>query len=57
MPTKCIDQTPVPITTDPPSHHMMASPRSVVRTRLARSSVTYDAKLAMSTDATTPQGL
>src|SRR5882724_8985166 len=53
MPTKCMDQMPVPIAIEPPIHHDNATPRSLLRTRLARSSVTYDAKLATMTEAAT----
>jgi hypothetical protein len=40
MPTKCIDQIPVPIATEPPIHQGSAARRSATRTRLARSSAT-----------------
>ena len=56
MPTKCMDQMPVPMATEPPIHQDRATPRSLVRTRFARSSVTYEAKLATKMDATTTHG-
>jgi len=48
-----MDQIPVPMAIEPPIHHDNATPRSWVRTRLARSSVTYEAKLATMTEAAT----
>ncbi len=56
MPMKCMLQMPVPIASEPASHQMRATCVSVERTRFARSSVTYDAKLAISTEVSTTHG-
>ena len=40
MPTKCIDQMPVPITSEPAAHQVRETITSRVCTRLARSSAT-----------------
>ena len=56
MPTKCIDQMPVPSASEPPSHQLRASDRLPARTRLARSSATNEEKPAMKIDSATPRG-
>ena len=55
-PVRCMPQMPDPIAMEPPTHQLTATLRSVVRTRLARSSATNEAKLAINSEATTVQG-
>ena len=56
MPKKCIDQMPVPRTTDPPNHQRRASVRLPLCMRLARSRATNEAKTAMAIERTTTIG-
>ena len=57
MPTKCIDQMPVPSATEPTVHQGALMTPSVVRTRRERSSATYEANVAIKSDAATSQRL
>ena len=56
MPTKCMHQMPVPMVSEPPTNQVMATRRSWLRTRLAKSSATYEANMAISTEAVTTPG-
>ena len=53
MPTKCMDQMPVPITREPVIHHMLLTSPFGERTRIDRSSVTNDASVAITTETAT----
>ncbi len=58
MPTKCIDQMPVPMATAPASSQPVAAPRwREADTRAAMSSAVNEASTATRTDSTTSNGL
>lgn len=56
MSKKCIDQMPVPRTTDPPNHQRRASVRLPLCMRWARSRATNGAKTAMAIERATTIG-
>jgi hypothetical protein len=57
MPTKCMDQMPVPITSAPASHQAALAIPRVLRTRSERLMATNEASVATRNEAATAQAL
>ncbi len=53
MPTKCMDQIPMPMAMEPPNSHQRAAFRVVVLIRPAISSAVYEARMATSNEIIT----
>ena len=53
MPTKCIDQMPVPMAKPPPKSQSHATRPLAPRSRSAKVSAVYDARMATTIDETT----
>ena len=57
MPTKCIDQMPLPMAKAPPPSQSLDGTPSLRATRAERLSAVWETKIATATDKTTSQGL